>query len=368
MASFDKINYELGLWECTNNSMFWSVVLDKRNVANLYSLPQINNWSNYSILCEGSAINRYLHPELFFINDSVMNSILLPLVTAIYFSLENNIIGESYINPIFVLINLVLSFYAVLLLITFYFSYYNNSTKDENTLDQDFMTFALTVEAEEEIASIDDISLSFFLLIFIFGWFFYTNSILILTNIPETSTMFYCFPFLYFMIVMIPVMLLYDYGIFYATYLRGAATTASFVMELLYDYIAIGAFFLRLLVQNVRLILMSLVFFSLYECILGFIAFTSWFNNYEVIWENNIENNYSTSNASYYFLFKLPGQLIYWIYELLHTFFIVTAQFAAFFAMIFWLFLFLFTMFVSEQQERYIDEKRKLYKKNLIKN
>ena len=37
-------------------------------------------------------------------------------------------------------------------------------------------------------------------------------------------------------------------------------------------------------------------------------------------------------------------------------------QFIAFFAMIFWLFLFLYSMFVSETQEAYFEFKRKLAK------
>ena len=44
----------------------------------------------------------------------------------------------------------------------------------------------------------------------------------------------------------------------------------------------------------------------------------------------------------------------------------VIFQFIAFFAMIFWLFLFLYTMFVSETQENYFTEKRNL-KKNFYK-
>jgi hypothetical protein len=59
-----------------------------------------------------------------------------------------------------------------------------------------------------------------------------------------------------------------------------------------------------------------------------------------------------------------------WLYELFHTFFMVTFQFIAFFAMIFWLFLFLYTMFVSETQENFFSIKRiekKLFLKNLLK-
>ena len=35
------------------------------------------------------------------------------------------------------------------------------------------------------------------------------------------------------------------------------------------------------------------------------------------------------------FLIAIPTLLIHWIYEILHTFFVVTVQFAAFFAIVF---------------------------------
>lgn len=53
---------------------------------------------------------------------------------------------------------------------------------------------------------------------------------------------------------------------------------------------------------------------------------------------------------------------MYFIYELLHTFFVVTAQFFAFIGMVFWLFFFLYTFFVFEPQEAYLSSKRKLVK------
>lgn len=356
MISFEKLNYELGVWESTTNSMYWSVILDKKTFIDTHSNPYLNDWFRYNIACETNSIHRYIHPELLYMNDSITNSFVLPFTSAFYFVMKNNIMNENYMNPVFMLINLFLNMYCIVILLAFYFSYYNSLTKDENTLDQDFMVAAMTVESEEEIASIDDLSLALFLLVFVFSWFFYSNAVFILTNVPEISILYYSLPFLYYMIFLIPTLLLYDFGIFFATYLRGASSTASFAMELLYDYIAVGAFYIRLLVQNVRLLLMTLVYFSLYECIVTFTAFTAWFNNYETIWETNSNNH--TNYSSYYFLLKIPGQILYWIYELLHTFFVITAQFVAFFAMIFWLFLFLFTMFVTEQQERYLADKR----------
>jgi hypothetical protein len=75
-------------------------------------------------------------------------------------------------------------------------------------------------------------------------------------------------PFLYAIIVGIPVLLVYDFGIFFLAYLKGVAPSSVMLMELVYDYIALIAFFVRLCVQGVRLLLMIFTYASLHELIL----------------------------------------------------------------------------------------------------
>jgi hypothetical protein len=75
---------------------------------------------------------------------------------------------------------------------------------------------------------------------------------------------------------------------------------------------------------------------------------------------NKTKTNFNLSN--WYLLLKLPVILLNWLYELFHTFFMVIFQFIAFFAMIFWLFLFLYTMFVLETQENFFTFKRMIRK------
>jgi hypothetical protein len=50
--------------------------------------------------------------------------------------------------------------------------------------------------------------------------------------------------------------------------------------------------------------------------------------------------------------------MLYWIYETVHTLFLVTSQFIAFVAIIFWLFLFLYTFFIIEKHEDFFSKKR----------
>jgi hypothetical protein len=53
--------------------------------------------------------------------------------------------------------------------VVLYFSFFTSNSKEENTIDHDYMNASITVEAEEEIASFDDILLTITPLFYIFG-------------------------------------------------------------------------------------------------------------------------------------------------------------------------------------------------------
>jgi hypothetical protein len=103
---------------------------------------------------------------------------------------------------------------------------------------------------------------------------------------------------------------------------------------------------------------------SMHDVVLYFSFGQKMFLGAETFWEELNSVSITLDSMSYFFLFSVPGRFIYWIYEILHTFFVVTVQFAAFFAIVFWLFLFLYTFFVIEKQENYFTEKR-LFRKKL---
>lgn len=353
---------ETSLWEIASNTLTWSRSIDAEIWAYIWKNPYINEWTRNLLNSLDRSLVLYIHPEAYYYINTQTIDLSLPFVSDFFETISLLLLKEGFFNPIFAAFEVLVIIYFVVIFLAFFFSYYNNSSQDENTIDQDFFLASASVEAEEEIASIEDISVTLIVLVFVFGWFFYANCPFLLNNIPELSFSFYFLPFLYYIIVFIPTFLVYDFGIFFLTYLRGASPTASLAMELLYDYIAFAAFYVRLAVQNVRLLLMLFTYFSLYECIM---VYATPYNS-EILWQTeNTHWNYTNYN-SYYFLLKLPTQILYWVYELLHTFFVLTAQFTAFFAMVFWLFLFLYTMFVAEQQERFFAEKKEK-RKQIIK-
>jgi len=57
---------------------------------------------------------------------------------------------------------------AVIFLI-FYFNDFSSSTKEEGTIDADYLAAALLVESEKEIGSMDDMILALIFLLYIFG-------------------------------------------------------------------------------------------------------------------------------------------------------------------------------------------------------
>jgi hypothetical protein len=64
---------------------------------------------------------------------------------------------------------LIFLLYIVFLFVSFYFSFYSSAVKDEATVDSDFTLASVTVEAEKEIGSLDDMILVFSLILYIFG-------------------------------------------------------------------------------------------------------------------------------------------------------------------------------------------------------
>ena len=147
--------------------------------------------------------------------------------------------------------------------------------------------------------------------------------------------MFFFFPLLYYTILNTPTFLLYDFGILYNCYLRGIAPTPTMLFELMYDYIAVIAFYVRILTQGVRLALMFFTYASMHDYILFMDYSHKYLTGNESIWEEISNVSVSSSSITYFFLGVLPGHLLYWVYEVFHTFFVVTGQLVAYFAMIF---------------------------------
>lgn len=338
-------------------NLFMSILLDLYNSFFFYKNFLNSEWIKFLFNTKEYSVFYFFHPELIFLNYLFFLKNFLNYSSEIYVAIFETKINEIFFNPFLLIIYGLFFIFINIIFLNFYFSHFNSISKEENSIDTEFLFINLLFESEKEIGSFDDIILGVIFLIFIFGWYFFIYAWSIIGTISDMSIIFFSFPFLYYIIFSLPTYLVYNFGVFFVTYLRGSGASSLLIMELMYDYIAFLAFYIRLIVQSVRLILMISTYISLHDLILFFDFDLKLFFGVDLIWES-LNNIYSTVTISYYFFFSIFIKILYWLYELFHTFFVVTAQTIAFFAMVFWLFLFLYTFFVLEKIENFFKEKR----------
>jgi hypothetical protein len=339
--------------------LFWSILLDNYMLNTLFQLSFTDEWVRGYMSSKDSALFVIYHPEIIFIKQQLLNNYFFSFLSDMSVSVIQNLETQSLLTPIMLFPQLLFITYLCFVFVSFYFSFYSSSSKEESTVDADYLTASITVESEKEIGSIDDMLMPSVIIVYTFGWYFYLYCWNLFSCVPELVLVFFFFPLLYYTIWNTPTFLLYDFGILFTAYLRGIAPTPTMLFELMYDYIAVIAFYVRILTQGVRLALM----FAAYAGMHDFILFMDYNHRYitgnESLWEEISNINTSISSFSYFFLGTLPGILLNWVYEVFHTFFVVTGQLVAYFGMIFWLFLFLFTFFVIEKQENYFEDRRR---------
>jgi hypothetical protein len=99
------------------------------------------------------------------INNNFFNNFLTDTNVSIIQYLDN----QSLSTPILILPQLIFISYIVFFFVSFYFSFYSSSSKEESTVDADYLTASLTVESEKEIGSLDDILMPLIIIIYTFG-------------------------------------------------------------------------------------------------------------------------------------------------------------------------------------------------------
>lgn len=353
----------LSVWysslQTSSLQLFWSILLDSYITTSLFQLSLTDEWVRSFMSGKDSALFVIYHPEVIFFKNQLLNNYFFDFLADMNVSAIQYLDSQSFLTPIMLFPQLLFITYLGFLFVSFYFSFYSSSSKEEATVDADYLSASITIESEKELGSIDDILMPSIIIIYTFGWYFYLYCWNLFSSVPELVLVFFFFPLLYYTILNTPTFLLYDFGILFVCYLRGVAPSPNIIFELVFDYVSVISYYVRILTQAVRLALM----FSAYAGMHDFILYMDYSHRYltgnESIWEEISNVNSSVSSFTYFFLGTLPGILLNWMYEIFHTFFVVTGQIVAYFGMIFWLFLFLFTFFVIEKQEAYFEERRK---------
>lgn len=270
-------------------------------------------------------------------------------------------LGErsGLISPLSLVLQLGVLFILILAFASIYFSMFSNN-REEWQADVDFTVSSLSSEAEKELFSIDDATSLCLTLFFFFGVYFGFFLVNCLLPYSEGMSFLLPMPFVLVSLILVPVNLVFDFGLLFVAYLRGASNTSSIFFELVYDYIGVAAFFTRLVVQFVRIVLMIVVYMMMCETVLlnyapsrSFVAGDSFMDELSCLCP-------TIDSVSYFLVVVLPARLGYWLYEVLHTFFVVTVQFMAFFTIVFWLFLLFYTFFIYESFECYFKDIRRI--------
>nr|YP_004841708.1 Ymf66 [Ichthyophthirius multifiliis]AEL89250.1 Ymf66 [Ichthyophthirius multifiliis] len=340
-----------------NYQLYFSTILDNMVNLGLLNNSFCNDWVRNFLILKSSNLIWMYHPELVWHNFNIYDFFLYNYSTNENINIFNSIVSELTILSCTLYIHILFLITLLSIFIIYLFSFYSNYSNEENFIDSDYLNNSVIVESEKEITSIDDYLLLLITLLYVFGFYFYIYSLFSLISQSVIFMIYYSLFISFIFILGIPTLLLYDLGIYFLVYLKGTGKSSNSLIEVVYDYIACVVFYTRIFAQWIRLILMFVTYISLshyvaeFELTNNFIIFNDLkgsFNNY---------NNFK-SNISYYILVILPFKFFYWIYELLHTLFLVTSQFVAFFAIVFWLILFLYTFFVIEKFEDFFKYKR----------
>ena len=340
--------------------LFFSNLLDILIKNNLFFNSNFENFTKITMSFLNSNLFVILHPEIIFINKNVTDELLLDSNLKFDLILYNFVSNFSYISYINYSFQLFCIFFLIIFFCSFFCSFFSKE-KNEFQLELEYIFSNISGEAEKELFSIDDAVSGVFFLVLMFGCYFGFIFLSLDISFIDISLFFLPLLFIFFFIILVPFNLLFDFGLFFIVYLRGGSNTSSLFFECIYDYIGIIAFFTRLIVQFVRIILMFVVYCMMHDTIM-----LQNYNQKNFLYEDNffdelIKIMYGPQELLFFIFLVFPLRILYWIYEVFHTFFVLTVQFSAFFTIIFWLFLLFYTFFVYEKYEHHFNNLNKIH-------
>ena len=151
----------------------------------------------------------------------------------------------------------------------------------------------------------------------------------------------------------IPTKLLHDMGYAYIIFLKGSSTSKIFLKEYVADSISLLSYYLRVIIQFVRIIILLVLFFTYHELYEHYVLPFNSFSLEDFSLEFNLNLFFITS-----FLVKF---ILYWLYECVHFLIIFIIQYSVFSLMLFTLISFLYLQTSIESIESAYVKYRKCY-------
>ena len=151
-----------------------------------------------------------------------------------------------------------------------------------------------------------------------------------------------------FQLVFIPTKLLYKMGFFYIVYVKGSGVSKVIAWEYVTDAMSMLSFYLRSLIQLVRLVIIIALLFTYHELYEQY----NFFNGLNVFFDDSVGNlNFFHNTVS--FLIKFTT---YWLYECVHFIILFCVQYSAFSLILFNLISFLYLQKLEGSLEGFVGK------------
>lgn len=321
------------------SQIYYSIILDYKYIfTNIYFLCfNFNNTYNLN----NTFISNYLN--FFFVNNYSYKLIFINLF-------KKQII--NYNSWLLLLILVILLYFFFIWIYFIFFNKINLLYKNEKFYDNYNVTTNYLIESEKELGSLDDMFVGISILICIYGWFFFGTLFFNLFSNISIIYLYVGFPIFLLIVLGMPTNMLLNYGILYPIYLRGSSNTTILLLEFMYDILATGVMYMRLVVQNVRFII---IFFAFFECYEFFYNNFFIFKNFYYYSNNNINN----ISIFYWFFMLIFNFIVFYVYNIGHLMYTILSHFFAYLVLVFWFFSFLYTTFFEEKLELFFKKKNK---------
>lgn len=211
---------------------------------------------------------------------------------------------------------------------------------------------------EQEYGSYDDYKFFVFFLVQMLMWYCWVFFIGYTFVLQSESQLVLLTLSVMITILTIPVRLLWDFGLAFGMYVRGASSSSNLVVEAFFDIIGVIIIFTRFVVQNIRFLLVFVAFFELFEwssstAEIGYILELATSVNGNMDIYTAIE-----SQTLFVYLLNIIKISFIYLYHLLHLIIVSFMQIGVYLVVSFWLFFFLYTSFSKITLDSYFSVKR----------
>jgi hypothetical protein len=148
-------------------------MLDNYIADSIFQLSLTDEWVRSYISSKDATLFVLHHPEIIFFKNQIINNFFFDFLTDINISAIQYLDSQSLLTPIMLFPQLLFIAYLGFLFVAFYFAFYQSATKEEATIDSDYLSASVTVESEKELGSIDDLLMPMLIIVYTFGWYFY---------------------------------------------------------------------------------------------------------------------------------------------------------------------------------------------------